>query len=180
MSRIGNAPITVPGGVTVTVDGNIVSAKGSKGELSQKVPAGISVALEDTTLTVSRSSDEKKVKALHGLTRSLINNIIVGVDKGFEKKLEVNGVGFKVNASGKKLTMSLGYSHPVEYTAPEGIDIAVEQNVITVIGIDKQQVGQEAAKIREYRKPEPYKGKGIKYTGEHIIRKAGKAAGAKE
>lgn len=180
MSRIGNAPIEIPASVTVTLDGTTVTAKGPKGELTHDIHDGTTVTIEESSITVARSSDEKKVKALHGLTRSLIQNIITGVHTGFEKKLEVNGVGFKVNASGPKLTMSLGFSHPVEYTAPEGISLAVDQNVITVTGIDKQKVGQEAAKIREFKKPEPYKGKGIKYTDEYIIRKAGKAAGAKE
>lgn len=179
MSRIGNAPIELSNGVTVTVENKNVNVKGPKGELSIAKPNGIDVKVDANIVTVSRQNEEKPIKALHGLTRSLINNMVIGVSKGYEKKLEVNGVGFKVQLSGKTLKMALGYSHDIEFTAPEGVDLAVEGNVITVSGIDKQQVGQTAAEIRALRKPEPYKGKGIKYVDEYIIRKAGKSvAGA--
>ena len=178
MSRIGKLPIQIPTGVTITVDQGLVSVTGPKGTLSQEVLSHVDVTIEDGVLKVSRKSDEKVAKAQHGLMRALINNLVVGVSKGFEKKLELNGVGFRVNGGGQAINMTLGFSHPVEYKAQEGISLTVEKNIITVSGIDKQKVGQVAAEIRALKKPEPYKGKGIKYIDEQIIRKAGKT-GAK-
>ncbi len=177
MSRIGKLPIEVPAGVTITVDGN-VTVTGPKGTLSTFVLPHVELKNEDNVLTVIRKSDEKIARAQHGLMRALINNMVVGVTKGFEKKLEINGVGYRVSGGGQAITMSLGFSHPVEYKAMEGVSLTVEKNVITVTGIDKQKVGQVAAEIRSLKKPEPYKGKGIKYVGEVILRKAGKT-GAK-
>lgn len=178
MSRIGKLPVEIPSGVTITVDGNTIKVVGPKGNLETAQLPHVDVAIEGTTLTVTRKSDEKIARSQHGLMRTLINNMVVGVTQGFEKKLEVNGVGFKVALQGNKLVMHLGFSHPVEYTAPEGITLAVDKMNIAVQGINKQQVGQAAAEIRAFKKPEPYKGKGIKYEGEYIIRKAGKT-GAK-
>ncbi|MEK7620823.1 MAG: 50S ribosomal protein L6 [Patescibacteria group bacterium] len=178
MSRIGKLPVAIPDGVTITVDNGSIAVKGPKGELSTPILSHVTVKVEDSNLIVSRKSDEKISKSQHGLIRSLANNMVVGVTKGFEKKLEVNGVGFRVNGGGQSLEMQLGFSHPVKYQAPEGVNIAVEKMNITVSGIDKQQVGQVAAEIRSLKKPEPYKGKGIKYADEVILRKAGKA-GAK-
>lgn len=175
MSRIGKLPIEVPAGVTITVDQGIVKVHGPKGELSQAVLPEVTVKNEDNTVTVLRKSDEKLSRSQHGLMRTLINNMVVGVTKGFEKKLEVNGVGFRIKGGGQQLEMALGFSHPVKYEAPQGIDIKVEKMNITISGINKQQVGQIAAEIRSLKKPEPYKGKGIKYADEQIIRKAGKA-----
>lgn len=180
MSRIGNAPIEVPAGVTVDIKDQAVKVTGPKGSLELNLPKGITVKLEDTTLKASRSNDEKANKAKHGLVRSLLNNMIEGTTEGYKKELEVNGVGFKVNLAGKTLKLALGYSHEIEYTAAEGIDLAVDGNVITVTGIDKQLVGQTAADIRALRKPEPYKGKGIQYVGEQILRKSGKSAAGAE
>lgn len=174
MSRIGKLPIEIPAGVTITVDQGTVKVQGPKGELSEAVLPEVTVKNENSQLIVERKSDEKIAKSQHGLMRSLINNMVIGVTKGFEKKLEVNGVGFRVKGGGQQLEMSLGFSHPVKYEAPQGIEIKVEKMNITISGIDKQQVGQIAAEIRSLKKPEPYKGKGIKYVDEHIIRKAGK------
>lgn len=178
MSRIGKLPIQVPAGVTITVDGGVITVTGPKGTLSTPVLPHVDVTIADGVLTVTRKSEEKMAKAQHGLMRALINNLVVGVTKGFEKKLEVNGVGFRVNGGGQAINLSLGFSHPIEYKAMEGVALAVEKNVITVSGIDKQKVGQVAAEIRALKKPEPYKGKGIKYADEVIARKAGKT-GAK-
>ena len=176
MSRIGRLPITVPAGVDLKIDGQDVTAKGPKGELSLTVAAPITVALEETTLTVSRPNDERESRSLHGLTRSLIENMIIGVTQGYEKKLEIHGTGYRVQAKGANLELALGYSHPVSVEAPAGITLTVEgNNKITVAGIDKQQVGEVAANIRKLRKTEPYKGKGIRYAGENIRRKVGKA-----
>lgn len=175
MSRIGKLPIKIPSGVTITVDNQVIVVKGSKGQLEQPLLDRVEVKVEGDTLTVTRINDEKMSKAQHGLTRALINNMVVGVSKGFEKKLEVNGVGFRVNGGGQSLEMALGFSHPVKYQAPEGVALTVDKMNITVSGIDKQQVGQVAAEIRSLKKPEPYKGKGIKYVDEQILRKAGKA-----
>ncbi|GAA0192186.1 50S ribosomal protein L6 [Glutamicibacter creatinolyticus] len=176
MSRIGRLPITVPAGVDLKIDGQDVTAKGPKGELSLTVAAPITVALEQTTLTVSRPNDERESRSLHGLTRSLIENMIIGVTQGYEKKLEIHGTGYRVQAKGANLELALGYSHPVSVEAPAGITLTVEgNNKITVAGIDKQQVGEVAANIRKLRKTEPYKGKGIRYAGEQIRRKVGKA-----
>lgn len=175
MSRIGKLPIVVPSGVTITVDPDKIIIKGQKGELTLAHQNGIDVKVADNQVVVSRQNEDDKVRAAHGLQRTLINNAIVGVTEGFEKKLEVNGVGYRLNGGGQNLEMHLGFSHPVKYTAPAGIDIKVEKMNITVSGIDKQLVGQVAADIRAFKKPEPYKGKGIKYADETIIRKVGKA-----
>lgn len=175
MSRIGKLPIVVPNGVTITVDPDKIIIKGQKGELTLAHQNGIDVKVADNQVVVSRQNEDDKVRAAHGLQRTLINNAIVGVTEGFEKKLEVNGVGYRLNGGGQNLEMHLGFSHPVKYTAPAGIDIKVEKMNITVSGIDKQLVGQVAADIRAFKKPEPYKGKGIKYADETIIRKVGKA-----
>ncbi len=174
MSRIGKLPIQIPSGVTITVDSGNVTVKGPKGELSQFITPDVTVTNEDGVVTVVRKDDSKPAKSQHGLMRSLINNMVVGVTDGFEKKLEVNGVGFRVSGGGQNLEMALGFSHPVKYTAPEGVNITVNKMEITVAGHSKQQVGQVAAEIRALKKPEPYKGKGIKYADEVIIRKAGK------
>ena len=174
MSRIGKLPIQIPSGVTITVDSGNVAVKGPKGELSQFITPDVTVAANDGVLTVTRKDDSKTARAQHGLMRALINNMVVGVTTGFEKKLEVNGVGFRVNGGGQSLEMALGFSHPVKYEAPQGINLTVNKMEITVAGISKQQVGQVAAEIRALKKPEPYKGKGIKYADEVIIRKAGK------
>ncbi|WP_349827357.1 50S ribosomal protein L6 [Brevibacterium litoralis] len=176
MSRIGKRPISVPAGVDVTVDGQDVTVKGPKGELSLTVAEPITVALEDGTITVSRPDDERESRALHGLTRTLINNKIIGVTEGFEKKLEIVGTGFRVQAKGNNLEFALGYSHSITVEPPEGITFAVDgQTKLSVSGIDKQLVGEVAANIRKLRKPEPYKGKGVRYAGENVRRKVGKA-----
>ncbi len=175
MSRIGKQPVSIPAGVTITVDENSVTVKGPKGELSQSLMPGIIVKLEGDTLSVTRKDDEREHRSKHGLMRTLINNMVVGVTEGFEKKLEVTGVGFKVALVGNSIKLSLGFSHDIEYKLPDGIQAKVEQNTITISGVSKQQVGQVAAEIRSYRKPEPYKGKGITYAGERILRKSGKS-----
>lgn len=175
MSRVGKSPITIPSGVNVTIEPNLVSVESSKGKLSQETLDGVKVEQADGVITVTRSSDEPKIRARHGLTRALINNMVVGVTEGFSKKLIVTGVGFRVALAGSDLKMNLGFSHEVIYHLPQGITAKVEQNTITVSGISKQQVGQVAAEIRALKKPEPYKGKGIAYDGEHIIRKSGKS-----
>lgn len=175
MSRIGKLPIQIPSGVTITVDPELITVAGAKGTLTQPQLEGITVKVEDGVCTVTRVDDEPKNRAKHGLMRTLINNMVVGVSAGFSKQLEVNGVGFRVAMAGAGLKLNLGFSHDVNYTLPAGINAAVEQNVITISGFDKQQVGQVAAEIRALKKPEPYKGKGIKYVGERIIRKSGKS-----
>lgn len=176
MSRIGRLPISVPAGVEVSVDGSVVSVKGPKGSLTQTVAAPITVVVEDGTVQVSRPNDERESRSLHGLTRSLIANMIQGVSEGYTKQLEIVGTGYRVQAKGTDLEFALGYSHPVPFSAPEGITLSVEgNNKVSVSGIDKQQVGQVAAKIRSLRLPDPYKGKGVRYAGEQIRRKAGKA-----
>ena len=177
MSRIGKQPVEIPGGVTVEVSGATVTVKGPKGELTQELSDRVRVKVEDNNVIVERVDDEKYSRADHGLYRSLIANMVTGVNDGFTKTLEVEGVGFKVNMAGKGLKMALGFSHDVNYTPPEGVDLSVEDNTIKVSGVSKQLVGQTAADIRAFKKPEPYKGKGIRYEGEYIIRKAGKAAG---
>ena len=176
MSRIGRLPVAIPAGVEVTVaEGNVVTVKGPKGTLERALPTEMEIKVEDGHVVVSRPNDLKKMKSLHGLTRSLIHNMVVGVSEGYTKELEVNGVGYKAAKQGKKLVLSLGYSHPVEMEDPEGLESVLDgQNKITIKGIDKQKVGQYAAEIREKRKPEPYKGKGIKYADEVIRRKVGK------
>jgi large subunit ribosomal protein L6 len=178
MSRIGKLPITVPNGVTVTVDGNTVKVKGPRGELSHRVPAGITVDRTDNTLNVARASEESNHKSLHGLTRSLIANMVEGVTKGYQKQLEITGVGYKAEVKPYGLQLSLGFSHIIEYKAPAGIKLTAPQPTQVLIdGSDKALVGQVAAEIRGLRPPEPYKGKGIRYAGEVIRRKAGKAGG---
>ena len=175
MSRIGRLPVVVPAGVTVEVkENNYVVVKGSKGTLERNLPEEMDIKVEDGHVVVTRPNDLKKMKALHGLTRTLIHNMVVGVSEGYEKVLEVNGVGYRAQKQGKKLVLSLGYSHPVEMEDPEGLETTVDGNKITVKGISKEKVGQYAAEIREKRKPEPYKGKGIKYADEVIRRKVGK------
>jgi len=178
MSRIGNYPITIPGGVTVTVEGGVSVVKGPAGELRQHVPEGLLYEQEDGTLTIKRPDESKPMKAYHGLVRALIANQVVGVTEGWSRTLEIEGVGYRAQVKGKVLDLQLQFSHPLEYPIPEGITIECpEATKIVVKGADKQQVGQVAAEIRAFRKPEPYKGKGIRYEGETIIRKAGKAAG---
>ena len=176
MSRIGRMPVAIPAGVTVTIaENNLVTVKGPKGTLERELPVEMNIKEEDGHIVVTRPNDLKKMKSLHGLTRTLIANMIHGVTEGYEKKLEVNGVGYKAAKAGKKLTLSLGYSHPVEMEDPEGIETVLDgQNIIIVKGIDKEKVGQFAAEIRDKRRPEPYKGKGIKYADEVIRRKVGK------
>ena len=175
MSRIGRMPIAIPAGVTVEIaENNKVTVKGPKGELSRVLPSEMEIKQEDGQIVVSRPNDLKKMKSLHGLTRTLINNMVVGVTEGYTKQLEVNGVGYRASKAGNKLTLNLGYSHPVVMEDPEGLESVVEGNKITIKGIDKEKVGQYAAEIRDKRRPEPYKGKGIKYIDEVIRRKVGK------
>ena len=175
MSRIGRLPVVIPAGVTVEVkENNYVVVKGSKGTLERNLPVEMDIKVEDGHVIVTRPNDLKKMKSLHGLTRTLIQNMVTGVNEGYQKVLEVNGVGYRAAKQGKKLTLNLGYSHPVEMEDPEGLETTVEGNKITVKGISKEKVGQYAAEIREKRKPEPYKGKGIKYADEVIRRKVGK------
>ncbi|GAB3446586.1 50S ribosomal protein L6 [Actinophytocola sediminis] len=176
MSRIGKLPITVPSGVDVTIDGQLISVKGPKGNLAHTVAEPITVEREDDgTLAVKRPDDERRSRALHGLTRSLVNNLVVGVTDGYEKKLEIHGVGYRVLLKGSDLEFSLGFSHPVKVTPPEGITFTVDgPTKFSVKGIDKQRVGEVAANIRKLRKPDPYKGKGVRYAGEKIRRKVGK------
>jgi large subunit ribosomal protein L6 len=175
MSRIGKLPIEIPSGVTITVDSDVINVEGPKGKLVVPHLSDVTVAIEDGKAVVTRKDDERIAKAQHGLQRALLNNAVEGVTKGFEKKLEINGVGFRVSGGGQAIEMALGFSHPVKYEAPAGVQLTVEKMTITVNGIDKQQVGQVAAEIRSLKKPEPYKGKGIKYADEVILRKAGKA-----
>ena len=175
MSRIGRLPVVIPAGVTVEVnENNYVVVKGSKGTLERNLSVEMDIKVEDGHVIVTRPNDLKKMKSLHGLTRTLIQNMVTGVNEGYQKVLEVNGVGYRAAKQGKKLVLSLGYSHPVEMEDPEGLETTVEGNKITVKGISKEKVGQYAAEIREKRKPEPYKGKGIKYADEVIRRKVGK------
>ncbi|WP_250443602.1 50S ribosomal protein L6 [Actinotalea sp. C106] len=176
MSRIGKVPVPVPTGVDVTIDGAAVTVKGPKGQLSHTIPAPITVVQEDGTLVVARPDDERASRSLHGLTRTLLANLVTGVTAGYEKKLEIVGTGYRVAAKGSDLEFALGFSHPVVVHAPQGITFAVESPTrFSVSGIDKQQVGEVAANIRKIRKPEPYKGKGVRYAGEVVRRKAGKA-----
>jgi len=175
MSRIGKLPIPVPANVDVTIDGQQINVKGPKGTLAHVVAEPITVEREDGVLTVKRPDDERRSRALHGLTRSLVNNLVVGVTDGYEKKLEIHGVGYRVQLKGSDLEFSLGFSHPVKVTPPEGITFVVEAPTrFSVQGIDKQRVGEVAANIRKLRKPDPYKGKGVRYSGEKIRRKVGK------
>ncbi len=180
MSRIGKEPISIPSGVTVDIKNNFAVVKGPKGELQKQLHTNMKIEVKDDKIFVTRPNDTKENKSLHGLTRTLLANMVEGVTKGFEKRLEIVGVGYKASAAKNKITLNLGFSHPIEYIA-EGVEFTIDKenkNIIIIRGIDKQIVGEVAAKVRSYKKPEPYKGKGIKYIGEHIIRKAGKAAGA--
>jgi len=180
VSRIGKLPISIPNGITVEKrEDNLIVVKGPKGELSFQVRSNISVEIKDGEVICTRKSDSREDKSLHGLSRTIIANMIEGVEKGFEKRLEILGVGYRANIQGKKVVLNLGYSHPIEYDPPDEITVAIDQekkNVLVISGANKQLVGEVAAKIRSYRKPEPYKGKGIRYENEEVIRKAGKAA----
>jgi large subunit ribosomal protein L6 len=180
MSRIGKRPIPIPDGVTVAVDGQTVRAAGPKGKLLQSVPSGVSVAVTDNRVVVSRESDERAVRALHGLTRSLLNNMLTGVKIGFERKLEIVGIGYRAQLQGKNIQLALGYSHPIVFSLPDGISADIDkQTSITLRGPDKAVLGQTAARLRALRKPNPYKGKGIRYADEVVRKKVGKKAGAK-
>ena len=180
MSRIGRKPVSIPQGVKVQIDGATVRAEGPKGKLMQPVPVGLSAKLEGNQLVISRSGDDRKIRALHGLARALVANMVSGVKDGFERKLEIVGIGYRCQLQGKNLQLALGYSHQIIFPLPEGVQAEVERQVsITLKGADKALVGQTAAKLRALRKPDPYKGKGIKYADEYIRRKVGKKAGAK-
>ncbi|MBD3270867.1 50S ribosomal protein L6 [Candidatus Peregrinibacteria bacterium] len=180
MSRIGKLPINIPNGVTVINDQNVITVKGPKGELKTQISPKINIRIDDNIITVTRPNDQKKNRELHGLSRTLIANMIKGVTDGYEKKLEILGVGYRANVQGKKVVLNLGYSHPIEFTPPEGVNIELDpekKNILVIKGINKQHVGEAAAKIRSFRSPEPYKGKGVRYLGEYVAMKAGKAAG---
>lgn len=183
MSRIGNAPISIPSGVTIAVDNNnVVTVKGTKGELSQKVDEAISIKVDGDVANIERSSEAKKHKAMHGLYRTFISNMVVGVSQGYKKELELVGVGYRATAAGQTLELAVGYSHPIMFNLPKEIKVSAESKkgsapLVTLESHDKQLIGQVAAKIRSFRKPEPYKGKGVRYKGEYIRRKAGKTAG---
>jgi large subunit ribosomal protein L6 len=181
MSRIGKLPVVLPQGVEVKIDNSVVTIKGKKGELSQPVHPLVQVEQKENEIIVSIKEETKEEKSLWGLTRALLNNMVTGVTEGFEKRLEVIGVGYRANATGKAITLNLGFSHPVEMQAPEGITVEVDKDTkhVVITGIDKQKVGQFAAEIRSLRKPEPYKGKGVRYVGEYVIRKVGKSAAKK-
>lgn len=179
MSKIGKKSILVPTGVEVTLAGELITVKGPKGTLHQPLVPGIQMTVADNTVSFRRKGDGPKERGFHGLMRALVNNMVTGVSKGFQKRLELVGVGYRAQATGKKITLNLGFSHPVEFHAPEGIDIKMDEeqkNVIIISGADRQKVGQVASNIRGYRPPEPYKGKGIRYTDEHVVRKSGKTA----
>ena len=177
MSRIGNKPVAVPNGVTVSVDDNLLVVKGPKGQLQQKIAQGITFDIQSDEVAVNRADDSKPFRANHGLMRALLNNMVIGVSKGFERKLEINGVGYKAAVQGNKAVFNLGFSHPIEVPFPEGVTIAVDKNtLVTVSGIDKEKVGQCAAEIRGFRPPDSYKGKGVRYEGEYVPLKAGKSA----
>jgi large subunit ribosomal protein L6 len=179
MSRIGKNPVQVPSGVTATVNGNTVSVKGPKGELTHSFHPNMQIELKDNQIVVNRPNNVKLNKGLHGLTRTLIANMVEGVTKGFEKQLEILGVGYRAAVAGAKLTLNLGFSHPVEFIAPQGVTIEIDKekkNILIIKGADKEVIGETAAKIRSLKKPEPYKGKGIRYVGEYVAQKAGKAA----
>jgi len=175
LSRIGKLPIEIPSGVTITVDSGNITVEGPKGKLVQFITPAVDVNINDGVLTVNPKDESKQARSQHGLMRALINNMVIGVTKGYEKRLEVKGVGFRVASSNNELTMSLGFSHEIKFKAPEGVNVSNDKMVIIVSGIDKQKVGQVAAEIRALKKPEPYKGKGIMCEGEQILRKAGKA-----
>ncbi|MBU0981422.1 50S ribosomal protein L6 [Patescibacteria group bacterium] len=179
MTRIGKLPIQIPNGVTATLSNGVLMVKGPKGELSLTPHPLMKVTISDTEIAVSRDGEEREKKSLHGLTRTLIQNMVTGVTEGYAKRLEINGVGYRFKISGKKVTLNLGYSHPIDYNAPEGIEFKEDpekKNILIVSGINKHQVGQVSAEIRSLRKPEPYKGKGIRYENEYVRRKAGKTA----
>lgn len=175
MSRVGKMPIVIPAGVTVAVEGGLIKVNGSKGSQELPLPAGITLEISEGNVEVKRANDEADLRAKHGLIRALLANMVAGVSQGFEKKLEINGVGYRVQAQGTDLKFNLGFSHDITYKIPTGVEAGIEQNVITLTGINKQQVGQTAAEIRALKKPEPYKGKGIKYSDERILRKSGKS-----
>lgn len=180
MSRIGKQPIKIPAGVKVDIKGEVIKVEGPKGKLLHNLPAGVALKLENGVLTVSNPGTAENGRALHGLSRTLLSNMVHGVSQGFTKELEITGVGYRAQTKGTVLNLTLGYSHPIDYKLPEGIQAKVDNNTkITVTGADKILVGMVAAKIRSFKEPEPYQGKGIRYAGEHIIRKQGKAAGAK-
>jgi large subunit ribosomal protein L6 len=180
MSRIGRKPIVIPSGVKVHIEGALIRAEGPKGKLSQPVPAGLKAAMDDGKVTIARQGDDRKIRALHGLARALIANMVNGVKDGFEKKLEIVGIGYRAQSQGRNLQLALGYSHPVIFPLPEGITAEIDkQTAITLRGADKALLGETAAQLRALRKPDPYKGKGIKYADEVIRRKVGKKAGAK-
>jgi large subunit ribosomal protein L6 len=180
MSRIGRKPIVIPSGVKVHIEGALIRAEGPKGKLSQPVPAGLKAAMDDGKVTIARQGDDRKIRALHGLARALIANMVNGVKDGFEKKLEIVGIGYRAQSQGRNLQLALGYSHPVIFHLPEGITAEIDkQTAITLRGADKALLGQTAAKLRALREPDPYKGKGIRYAGEVVRRKVGKKAGAK-
>ena len=179
MSRIGRKPVSIPQGVKVNLDGVVIRAEGPKGKLMQPVPAGLSATLENNQLVISRSGDDRKMRALHGLARALVANMVTGVKDGFERKLEIVGIGYRAQLQGRLITLALGYSHPVLFPLPEGVTAEIERQVsITLRGADKAVLGQTAAKLRALRKPDPYKGKGIRYANEVVRRKVGKKAGA--
>jgi large subunit ribosomal protein L6 len=180
VSRIGKQPIPIPQGVTVKVEGSVISAEGPKGKLSQAMPAGVSAEVDKSVLVIRRANDERQVRALHGLTRALAANMVAGVKNGFERKLEIVGIGYRAQLTGKALQIALGFSHPVIFPLPDGVSAEVEkQTAITLRGADKALLGETAAKLRALRKPDPYKGKGIRYAGEVVRKKVGKKAGAK-
>lgn len=179
MSRIGNKPISIPKGVKYELHSNTVKVVGPKGTLEREIRPEIEIVEEGNTLVINGRDDSKRTNAFRGMTRSLINNMVVGTEKGFQKKLIVEGVGYRVNVAGSKITLSVGYSNPVDFTLPNDVSASVANNEITLESINKEKLGQTAAQIREIRKPEPYKGKGIRYENEHIVRKVGKAAGKK-
>jgi len=177
MSRIGKLPIILPNATEATMASGVITVTGTKGELTQAINPKMKIDINDRVITVTQKTNDIEATQFHGLTRTLIDNMVKGVSEGFKKELEINGIGYRAAVSGNKLTLNLGYSHPIEYTVPEGIHVTVEKNIVVVSGADKQKVGQVAAEIRAYRKPEPYKGKGVKYVTEHIRRKAGKTGG---
>jgi large subunit ribosomal protein L6 len=177
MSRVGKKPIPIPNGVTVSVADDLITVKGPKGQLQMDIHPAVKIAIEGSEVLCSRSDESRTSRAAHGLVRANAANMVRGVSEGFQRKLEINGVGYRAEVSGKKLTLQLGYSHPIEFPLPDGISAGVEKNVLTLNGIDKQALGLCAAKVRAFRPPEPYKGKGIKYAEETILRKVGKAAG---
>ncbi len=180
MSRIGKKPVTVPNGVKITQSEGMVKVEGPKGTLSSRLPEGVALKLADGQMTIERTSDDRLARSYHGLVRTLISNMVTGVDTGFQKALEISGVGYRAELAGSTLKLALGFSSPVEYNIPKGINVAIDKQVnLVVSGINKELVGRVASEIRALKKPEPYKGKGIKYVGEYIRRKAGKAAGAK-